>query len=356
MATIDRRKFLGRAGLVVLGSAFLAACGSSTPSSTATQSDNLTGADLEAAAKKEGSVRLYSPDQKLANALGEGFKKQYPWATIEIVVGSQTIIRNRVITESVAGGETADVIICTNAARQALLQNNAVRAVSVPAESALAGDLVDAQHYAHPLYQYVATFVYNKSLVPMSPATMEDLADPSWRGKVTFDMPQNANTGAIFLAGRKKQWGDEKWSTWLDGLKANQVLITPDASTALSNVERGERALGIGSSADAFALAAQSPAKPGFYDQMIPIVQNTWLTAKSQHPAAGKLFANWSMGEAGQQAVASTLRSPVLDIDSPVTLSRLLPAGTTIMPASQLADFYNDPAQVLGKLNQLWPS
>jgi iron(III) transport system substrate-binding protein len=356
MTTIDRRGFLGHAGLVVLGSTLLAACGSSSPPSTASQSDDVNGADLEAAAKKEGSARLYSPDQKLATALADGFKKEYPWATVEIVVGSQTIIRNRVITESVAGGETADVIICTNAARQALLQNNAVRPVSVSAESALPKDLVDGQHYAHPLYQYVATFVFNKSLVPNAPATMEDLADPSWNGKVTFDMPQNANTGAIFLAGRKKQWGDEKWTAWLNSLKANQVLITPDASTALSNVERGERALGIGSSADAFALSPQSPAKPGFYDQMIPIVQNTWLTAKSRHPAAGKLFVDWSMGEAGQKAVASTLRSPVLDIDSPVTLARLLPPGTTIMPASQLTDFYNDPSQVLDKLNQLWPA
>ena len=60
-----------------------------------------------------------------------GFSKKYSWAKVESVVGSQTDLRNRAITESVAHAETADVLTLSNAHRKALLDSDIVRAVDI---------------------------------------------------------------------------------------------------------------------------------------------------------------------------------------------------------------------------------
>ena len=357
----DRRVFLGGGATLLAAGALgsvLAGCGSSDTGSTpsAASTAPMSPADLEAAAQKEGSVRIYVLDQGLADEMVKGFSAKYPWAKVETVIGSQTDLRNRAITESVARAETADVLTLSNANRKALLESEIVRPLQLSEEANYPAGLLDSEHFAHPLYQYVVLYVFNENLVGNAPATVEDLADPSWRGKVSFDMPQNASTATTFLVGRSKEWGMDRWKQWLEGVRANDVLITPNASTALKNVQSGERQLGLSSSQDAMDQPPGSPVKPSMYDNLIPVVQYTWLTSKGAHPACGQLFVEWSMSPDGQQAVAASGRAPVLDIDTPVSLSRILPAGSTIMPASELADYYADPQPYLDELNRLWPA
>jgi ABC-type Fe3+ transport system substrate-binding protein len=357
----DRRSFLGTgAALVASGlvGSTLVGCGKSDsagsqPSSAAAP---MSPADLEAAAKKEGSVRIYVLDQGLADTLVAGFSKKYSWAKVESVVGSQTDLRNRAITESVAHAETADVLTLSNAHRKALLDSDIVRAVDIHEETNYPAGVLDKDHYAHPLYQYVVLYVFNKNLTGAAPTSIEDLADPSWRGKVSFDMPQNASTATTFLVGRQKAWGQDRWMKWLQEVKDNNILITPNASTALANVQSGERALGLSSSQDALSLDPGSPAKPAFYQDLIPVVQYSWLTTKGAHPNCGQLFVEWSMSPDGQQAVAASTRAPVLDIDTPVSLSKTLPPGSTIMAANQLDDYYANPQPFLDALDGFWPA
>ena len=359
MTQIDRRTFLGAGALALTAgvlSPVLAGCaGADSPGTGAPAGPALSGAALEEAAKAEGIVRAYITDQRLADEITAGFSKKYPWAKVETVVGSQTTLRNRAITESVSGAATADVLNLSNQ-RSALLKNNIVRAVPLEADKNYPSSLLDSQNYAHPLYQYVVLFAYNKNLVPSAPASMEDLADPSWRGKIAFDKPQNASTATTFLVGKRKQWGDEKWTQWLEALKANQILLTPNAATALAHVQSGERPLGLSSSIDVLSVAPGSPVQPGYYDGLIPVVQYAWLTTKGKNPNCGQLLAEWLMGPEGQQAIAASGRSPVLDIDTPVSLKKVLPADAKIMPATELDEYYTDPTPYLDKLNQLWPA
>jgi iron(III) transport system substrate-binding protein len=357
----DRRAFLG-GGAVLLASATLgsalAGCGSSDSGSSAdaTSTAPMSPEELEAAAQKEGSIRLYVLDQGLADELVKGFSAKYPWAKVETVVGSQTDLRNRAITESVAKAETADVLTLSNANRKALLDSNIIRPVQLHEEANYPADILDSDHYAHPLYQYVVLYVFNQNLVGHAPASVEDLADPSWQGKISFDMPQNASTATTFLVGRSKAWGQDRWKQWLEGVKANNILITPNASTALKNVQSGERQLGLSSSQDAMSQPAGSPVKPAFYDDLIPVVQYCWLTNNGAHPACGQLFVEWSMSPDGQQAVAASSRAPVLDIDTPVSLNKILPQGSKIMAATALDDYYANPQPYLDELNRLWPA
>ena len=65
--------------------------------------------------------------------------------------------------------------------------------------------------------------------------------------------------------------------------------------------------------------------------------------------------ASPARGSKRRLLVAKSGRSPVKNIDSPVTLSKQLPAGTTIMPNTQLSFYYNNPSAELNVLDQLWP-
>jgi ABC-type Fe3+ transport system substrate-binding protein len=357
MEKIGRRNFLSASALVLGASAVapvLAACGGSG-SGGAAAAPIATGSLTDQAKQEGGPILLYCLDQGLANDLVSGFTKQYPWAKVSTVVGSDTDIRNRLITESVAGTQTADVITLAGAARSALLQDKVIRAVPISTESGLPSTLVDPTHYAHPLYQYVVVMAYNKNLVSSPPTSMEGLADPQWKGKIAFDEPQNASTAATFLVAKEQQWGKPKWNAWLKGLQANDILITSDASSALSDVQSGQRAICLSSSQDVYALPKSGPVQPGLYPDMVPVVQYAWLTAKGKQPAGGQLMVEWMMSSPGQQAVAKSGRSPVKNIDSPVTLSKQLPAGTTIMPNTQLSFYYNNPTAELNVLDQLWP-
>lgn len=361
MANLDRRGFLGLGAAVAavgLLDTTLAGCGGSSSGGTKTTANSLklSGADLVAAAKKEGQVRAYILDQGLADQLSKGFKKAYPWADVQTIVGSQTDLRNRAITESVSGAQTADVLTLSNAQRSALMKDKIVQAVSLDNEKDFDSSVLDPQHYAHPLYQYVVVYAVNTKLLKSAPTTMEDLADPSLKGMIAFDAPQNASTAATFLVGKREEWGGTKWNQWLQGLKANKILVTSDASAALTDVQSGERAISLSSSQDAFALPKGSPVKPMFYDKLVPVIQYAWLTAKGKNPACGKLFLDWLMSADGQRAVAASGRAPVLDIDTPVSLSKTLPAGTSIMPATELNSFFTDPTPALDKLNKLWPA
>ena len=65
----------------------------------------------------------------------------------------------------------------------------------------------------------------------------------------------------------------------------------------------------------------------------------------------------WVTSADGQQAVASTARTPALQtVKSPVAASNLMPKGVTLLAGSKTQDFYNNASQYLSMLEERWPS
>jgi iron(III) transport system substrate-binding protein len=311
-------------------------------------------AELEAAALKEGKLVAYLNAD--FQSWQDGFKAKYPGIEVEVFVAPTAEIINKLVTESVTGVTTADVIMSPNTQRKTLVDAGVVAPARLDSESKIAGGFLDPEGYYHPVYVLLIPMLYNTNSLKDFPHDIFELADPKWKDKIAFDRPQNLTIAASFLASRRAEWGDEKWRQWLDGLVANNVFLTADATSAYEAVLRGEREIGIGTLNDVLAQAEGTPVAAGFYDGgVVPFFQNLWAGAKGSSPNAGQLFINYVLSEEGQRLVAAEGRSPVLDIDTPVAVSKLLPAGASVYEAGKLADYFNNVQDYAELYDQLWP-
>ena len=83
---------------------------------------------------------------------------------------------------------------------------------------------------------------YNPERVTELPASVLDLADPSWKGRIAI-APSNASFQAFVTAMRVIE-GDEVTSKWLEGMKQNAVIFEKNGAI-LDAVEAGQVDAGL---------------------------------------------------------------------------------------------------------------
>ena len=348
-------------GSALGGAVLLNACGTGgggAPAAPPTAAAPATLDEIVAAAEAEGGDLIwYLPGQAdTAQALQEAFKAKYPFTNPQVQSLVFRDMANKLITESITGAPTADVFMLPSPFRQIFLDNDVVVPTTVPAEQALPQDLLDPDGFAHPVYILLITTIYNTNSMPSGPPKPADMADPQWAGKIAFDRVQGLGQSTMWLASWRNQMGDAEWVRWLDGLQANDIFVTGSGGDTYAAVLRGDRAFGIGSSNDINAQEPGTPMAADFSYPPVPFVQNLWLTRQAAHPATGRLFIEWALGEDGQQTLASTGRSPVLQtVDSPVSVSTLLPEGIEPLPGTELRDFFGRTNEYVSILDAKWP-
>jgi ABC-type Fe3+ transport system substrate-binding protein len=185
---------------------------------------------------------------------------------------------------------------------------------------------------------------------------LQELADPKYKGLIAMDYPANVAAAYFMLSCQRLAWGDTKWKQWLQGLKDNEVFLTSNATSAYQAVVSGQRLIAPDNVDDVQSQAPGTPVKLAFYPGVPTQIFNNYLIKGGSHPYTAQLFANWCQSEAGQKVIASTGRSPVLDIDSPESVSHILPPGTTVCSQQQTEDMNNNQDSYLSVYNTLWQS
>jgi iron(III) transport system substrate-binding protein len=136
--------------------------------------------------------------------------------------------------------------------------------------------------------------VINTNLLALSlaPASLKDLTNSRWHGKLAMAFPMFGTTATHFLALRDV-WGEPAWLTWCRALQANAPMIVDGNSVVVQLVGRGEAAIGLTDSDDIAAGQRQEfpiVALPLTQD-LIAIPNTVALVRGAPHPQnARRLF------------------------------------------------------------------
>jgi iron(III) transport system substrate-binding protein len=134
------------------------------------------------------------------------------------------------------------------------------------------------------------------------PKSLEELAEPKWRGKVALAYPVYGTTAAQMAALREK-WGDAKWKQWCEALAANKPFVVDGNSVVVRMVGAGEALVGLTDSDDLAAgvrnnlpiAAAPVSDKP---DQFIHISNTVGLVSGAPHPAEARALIEFLQSNA----------------------------------------------------------
>jgi iron(III) transport system substrate-binding protein len=127
---------------------------------------------------------------------------------------------------------------------------------------------------------------------PVTPASLVELTNSVYRGKVALAYPLFGTTAAHFMALRQ-HWGESNWLAWCRALAANEPFLVDGNSVAVKFVARGEAVIGLTDSDD---IAAE--IREGSKVKALPISGETLLIPNTvavirhaPHPvAAQRLF------------------------------------------------------------------
>jgi iron(III) transport system substrate-binding protein len=292
-------------GLVIGASA----CGSNGNSQAASSSslDNMSTADLAAAAAKEGSVTWYTTfaDDDV-HPMVAAFNKEYPKVKVDPLRLSADKIPARISTEQRGKKYNADVVSGDSPQVAQLLQAKMLQPYTPKDISQLPAGLDLPKGYEGIVYLVTTCVAYNPTVVKQkglpAPKSWQDLARPAWKGQFSID------PGAVnWYDSLVKSMGHDQALALLKALGANKPVFVESHTQALTQVQAGEppgAATAYGYKAS--SLKKKTPDTVEFVNAnplpasltLIDVVHN------APHPAAARLFVDWMVSQAGQQAVA----------------------------------------------------
>lgn len=283
-------------------------------------------AAIEAAAKKEGTVVVYSASSRIED-IATTFQEAYPGIKVEGYDISTAELLTKVIQEQKAGIHNVDVIFSGDYVTQyneMLTPPTKYLWKFVPKEleavlPAEARDQLMVHHYEMSLW------IYNNEVYTKSPIkNIWDLTKPEWKGRVVLNDPQkgagnlNAITSLtqkpdVMAAAYKEAFGKEivleagvpdASYQWIKDLLKNEPVLTSssgDAATAVGTKGQTEPPVGLAASGKLRNVAKGDLAFEGMWDlkPFAGVIQPFMVSIANEapHPNAAKLMIRWMMGD-----------------------------------------------------------
>ncbi len=161
------------------------------------------------------------------------------------------------------------------------------------------------------------------------PRTLEDLADPAYRGLLVVQNPATSSPGLAFLLGTIERLGeDDAFRYWAE-LRANDVLVTDGWTDAyygaFTHAGGGDRPLVV-------SYASSPPAEVLFAEEPLDVAPTGVLldTCHRQVEYAGVLRGATDVGAA--RALVDALLSPAFQADLPLTMFVFPVRGDVALP------------------------
>ena len=275
-------------------------------------------------------ITVYNAQHKeLLNEMTPGFTKE-TGIDVRLRNGDDFELANQLVQEGSAS--PADVFLTENSPAMSLVDSKGLFAP------------VDAKTLAQVPAQYSPStgnwvgfaarstvLVHNTTLIKDAdlPASILDLANPAWKGKVAFS-PTGADFQAIVSAVLTTS-GEAATKTWLKGIKANGIVYDGN-STVMKAVNSGEVEVGViyhyywyadqaesGANSDNTKLHSFGSKDPGAFVS----VSGAGVLKSSGKKSDAQKFLTYLNGKIGQQALADGKAfeyplNPAVAVKSPV--------------------------------------
>jgi iron(III) transport system substrate-binding protein len=275
---------------------------------------------LELVEEEGGTLDLYtSAAPPTTSALAEAFEEAYGIDVGLYRAGSPQVAQ-RIVEEAEAGFHGADVLF-TNGLRIAEVSRQEVLSpYESPYRDSLPEDAVQSPLWS-PVSLARLVISWNTDQVPEEarPTSWEELADPSWRGRLAID-PSDVDWYKTLF----EEWtgpggkSEEEAQRLFEQIAQNAVFV--DGHTLQAQlVGAGELDIGINASNVVDNTSADG-APIGWQPVVEPVLTSTTGVAPVEgalHPAAAVLFIDWILSK-GQPVFSDTNQTPIsLEGDEP---------------------------------------
>jgi iron(III) transport system substrate-binding protein len=283
--------------LAVLGSA--PAAHADTALLTSADADRLT--KLEAAAKAEGTVTLYtSLSAPTTVAVVDAFEKRYG-IKLSVWRASADTVLQRVIQEQRAGLNKVDAVHVSAPELEALRREKLLQPLASPAFDGMIEGTAPSHHEWAGTHLAVWVQAYNTDQVKKEdlPKNYRDLLDPKWKNKLGYEYEDIA----WFTTISKALGGDSGVQFFRDLVSRNGLSVRRGHSLLNSLVVSGEVALGL-TVYNYMPVAAQKQGAPIDWfvlEPMVGLAQGVAVMKAAPHPHAAALFEEFLLSTAGQE-------------------------------------------------------
>jgi ABC-type Fe3+ transport system substrate-binding protein len=144
------------------------------------------------------------------------------------------------------------------------------------------------------------SYMYNTALAgDAAPKTPRELADPRWKGRIASTYPHDDDAALYLYSLYTRTYG---WD-WIARLAAQDIQFNRGSHTARLALTSGQKAIGIGGSGSLTAPATD-PVRWAVANghPFMSWGQRAAILAGAKHPTAAKLYLNWQLSAARQQA------------------------------------------------------
>jgi len=278
---------------------------------------------LVEAAKKEGSLTLYTsiPEKDMA-ILSADFEKRYG-IRVSVWRASTVKVLQRVITEKRANRNTFDVVNISSPELEALYKEKLLQEVNSAFQKELMEEAMPTHRGWAP--QFITVFVqaYNTDKVKKEelPKTYADLLDPKWKGRLGVEL-----TDSDWYCGVVDYLGQEKGTKLMSEIANRNKWSMRTGHSLLANlVSWGEVPLALTTYSYMIDQAKQQGAPVDWF-ALNPVVGRTngiGVSRNPPHPNAALLFYEYMISDAQLLMQKMHYISPVKKLASPLRGSKI---------------------------------
>jgi len=251
-----------------------------------------------------------------AAALKQAFSEEYDCDVEYVTAGGGKATLSRLIAERGAGGTTADLFMAE--------LNDVPRIVNydlflplteadVPNLASVPADLCTTGLSGFVPYEYgYITLTYDSHAFSTQspPATLEDLIDPAYAGKLICEDPRTSSTGFSFLLWTIAHFGEDGYLDFWRSIRDSLLTITQGWGEAWSLLTHNEAPLMVSFSTDtAYAAMSGDPLRYRAYapgEEGYRTVYGIGIVKGTQHVELAQEFIDLLLSKEMQELIPET--------------------------------------------------